>query len=472
MTEWSKSGQSRSFDVAIVGGGVVGCAAFREFTLAGASCVLVERDSDLLNGASKGNSGLLHTGFDAMPGSVEADCMREGHRIYSKIHARLNLPLLATGAVLVAWTAEEQALLPGIVARARANGVSDVREITREALLAREPELSSEARGGILVPGESVIDPWSAPLAYALQALLNGGTALRGTTVTGGRLDAGLWHLATSRGEVRARVVVNCAGNYGDLVEVIARPSPFTIRPRKGQFVVFDKSAAGLVGSIVLPVPNERTKGVVVSRTAYGNLIVGPTAEDQEERRVATVDRDRLAELMTQGHRMVPKLAEHPVTATYAGLRPATTTVKDYVVEVLPERRWLTASGIRSTGLTGSLGIARRLRELYEAHFAALAPLVDPIWPRVPNLAEDRPRAVSLPGRSEIVCHCEGVTRDEIEAALSGPLEARSIGGLKRRTRCMMGRCQGFYCTRRILQLVGRRIPDLTEPPTVQGDAA
>ncbi len=144
--------------------------------------------------------------------------------------------------------------------------------------------------------------------------------------------------------------------------------------------MVFDKSAAGLVESIVLPVPNERTKGIVVSRTAYGNLIVGPTAEDQDERRNPTVDRDRLTELIAQGSRILPGLADHPVTATYAGLRPATTAVKDYVVEALPERRWITASGIRSTGLTGSLGIARRLRGLYEEHFAALAPINDPVY--------------------------------------------------------------------------------------------
>ncbi len=385
MAEWSARVQDGSFDVAIIGGGVVGCAAFREFVLAGARCVLVERDADLINGASKGNSGLLHTGFDAAPGSVEAKCMRLGYRAYLDIRERLNLPLLSTGAVLTAWSADDERRLPLIVAHAHKNGVGNVREISRDELLRREPALSRRARGAVLVPGESVIDPWSAPLAYALQGLLNGGMVVRGAEVTGGALQDGLWRLATSRGEIRARAAVNCAGTCGDLVEAIARPSPFVIRPRKGQFVVFDKSAYGLVRSIVLPVPNERTKGVLVSRTAFGNLIVGPTAEDQDDRRMATVDRARLADLIEQGNHIVPGLSGHPVTAAYAGLRPAIAGAKDYVVEALPERRWLTASGIRSTGLTAALGIARRLRELYETNFGELVPLADPVWPRVPE---------------------------------------------------------------------------------------
>ncbi len=457
MTEQAEPTPAGQFDIAIIGAGVVGCAAFREFVLAGARAVLIERDRDIINGASKGNSAILHTGFDADPGSLEARCMREGHRLYLAIREQLNLPLLRTAAVVVAWNAAEAARLPAIIARAHANGVADVHPLDTEALRAREPELAADAYGGVLVPGESVIDPWSAPLAYALQGLANGGTILRGTEVTGGQRESGGWCLHTETGPVRAEVVVNCSGNHGDLVEAIARPSPFAIRPRKGQFVVFDKSAASLADAIILPVPTERTKGVVVTRTAFGNLLVGPTAEDQEDRRIATVEETALRHLIAQGRRILPALAGHAVTAVYAGLRPAT-QFKDYQVEALPAERWLTASGIRSTGLTAALGIARHLRELYEAHFRALRPLANPLWPPVPNLAEDRPRPYMAAGRSEIVCHCEMVTRDEIEAALAGVLPAATIGGLKRRTRCMMGGCQGFYCSRRVAELVSGQI--------------
>ena len=446
-----------SYDVAIIGAGVVGCAAFREFVLAGARCMLIERDRDIINGASKGNSAILHTGFDAVPGSIEASCMRDGYRQYLAIRERLNLPLLSTGAIVIAWTPEEAARLPEIVARAHANGVTEVRPLTAEEVRVREPLVAPDLHGGVLVPGESVIDPWSAPLAYVLQGLANGGHVLRGVEVTGGTHTGVGWLLHTDAGPVRAGVVVNCAGNYGDLVEAIARPSPFRIRPRKGQFVVFDKPAYRLTNSILLPVPTERTKGVVVTRTAFGNLLVGPTAEDQDERRAATVEQATLEQLVAQGSRILPDLACETVTAVFAGLRPAT-EFKDYQIEALSERRWITVGGIRSTGLTAALGIARHARALYEARFGALHLLNDPVWPTVPNLAEERPRPYAQPGRTEIVCHCELVTRAEIEAALAGPIPAATLGGLKRRTRCMLGRCQGFYCTRRVLELMAGRI--------------
>jgi glycerol-3-phosphate dehydrogenase len=450
------------FDVAIIGAGVVGCAVFRELVLAGLRCVLVERDADIINGASKANSALLHTGFDSVPGSLEASCVRDGYTRYRLIHDRLGLPLLEIGATLLAWSEADLAALPRIIAQARANGVTDIRGIDSDEVLAREPHLARDIRGGIIVPGEAVIDPWSAPLAYALQGLANGGTILRGSEVRSGSLVDGVWTVETINTAIRAGVVINCAGNFGDLVEAIARPSRFEIRPRNGQFVVLDKTASRLAHSILLPVPNDRTKGVVITRTVFGNLLIGPTAEEQSERRFAAVEQATLETLLAEGRRMIPALADEPVTATYAGLRPAT-QFKDYQIEAVPDRRWITVGGIRSTGLTGSLGIAAFVAGLYEQHFEALHPLRDPIWPTVPNLTEGLPRPWMGPTRSEIICHCEMVTRSEIEAAFDGPLPAGDLGGLKRRTRGMMGRCQGFYCTRRVLEIAADRFPGLVE---------
>jgi glycerol-3-phosphate dehydrogenase len=452
-----------AFDVAVIGAGVVGCAVFREFVLAGARTIILERDADFLNGASKGNSGLLHTGFDAQPGTLEAKCVKDGHQRYCEVHERLNLPLRKTGAIVIAWTEDEVAKLPAIMEQARANGV-DVRLMSAAEVRAEAPSLNETAKAGVLVPGESVIDPWSAPLAYLLQGLANGGEVRRDAEVRAGSLADAMWSLSLRDGSViNASVVINCAGNYGDLVEAIARPSPFHIRPRKGQFVVFDKTAFGLAPRILLPVPSARTKGVVVGQSAFGNLIVGPTAEDQDERRLATVEEATLAALVTEGSRIVPALARHAITAVYAGLRPAT-QFKDYQIEALPTERWITVGGIRSTGLTACLGIAHHLRELYEERFGALRGRDTVQWTPVPNLAEDRPRAYQENGRSAIVCHCELVTEGEIKAAFGGPLPVATLGGLRRRTRCMMGRCQGFYCTRRISELAAGRIRELPGP--------
>ena len=449
-----------TYDVAIIGAGVVGCAIFRRLCLGGARTLLLEKGGDILSGASKGNSAMLHTGYDGMADSLELACVRAGYAEYIEIHRHLNLPLLETGGLLVAWEEAEAARLPALLAEAKRNGLADVHAIDAAELRRREPHLGPAALAAVVIPGEHIIDPWSPSLAYVLQGIAHGGEVRRGTAVTGGDRTAAGWRLATSAGPIEAVVVINAAGNYGDLVEAIARPSPFRIKPRKGQFVVFDKPAARLLRSSILPVPTERTKGVMLCRTAFGNVIVGPTAEDQDDRADAGVDAAQLAALIEKGRRILPALADETVTATYAGLRPAT-QFKDYQIEALPDRNWIAVGGIRSTGLTGALGIAQHVAGLYARHFAKLNDNPSPIWTPVPNLAEHLPRSYQQAGYGEVVCHCELVTRSEIEAALTDPLPAGDLGGLKRRTRCMMGRCQGFYCSARVAELAAGRLADL-----------
>ena len=252
------------FDVAIIGAGVVGCALARRFTLAGARVAVVERAADILDGASKANSAILHTGFDAPPGSLEQACIAQGYEEYLRIHPKLGLPLVSSGALVVAWTEEEEAALPSLVAQAQENGVTDVEMLSHSAMRDAEPGLGPGARSAFRVPREYLIDPWSAPFAYMLQAIENGAKLLRGAEVVGGRHD-GHWVLETTKGTVSASMVVNAAGLWGDVIDerLIGRRD-FSIRPRKGQFIVYDKSAAALAAHIILPVPNKVTKGVVV----------------------------------------------------------------------------------------------------------------------------------------------------------------------------------------------------------------
>lgn len=443
------------FDVAVIGGGVVGLALLRRFSMAGLKCILLERGADILSGASKGNSALLHTGFDAPPKSLELGCMQAGYAEYLGIHKKLNLPLIESTGLVVAWNEAELAALPAIVEKAHGNGVADVRMVSTTELRLKEPNLAKTALGGVLVSGEHIIDAWSAPLAYAHQALAHGATILRNAEVTGGDFANGTWTLATRQGGIEAAVVINAAGNFGDLVEAIARPSPFSIKPRKGQFVVFDKPAYKLLRAIILPVPTQRTKGVVAFRTAFGNLAIGPTAEDQDEREIATCDQSGLSLLHSRAVEMVPALKNIGVNAIYAGLRPASEH-KDYVIQAVKESNWITVGGIRSTGLTACLGIADHVSRLYARNFGKLPKKSpEPIWTPVPNLSEDRLRPYMKGG--EIICHCELVTRGEIETALAGPLPAGNMGGLKRRTRATMGRCQGFYCSAHIAEMTKGR---------------
>lgn len=445
------------FDIAVIGGGVVGCAMARRFTLEGARVVLLERGADILSGASKGNSAILHTGFDAPPGSVELACMQEGYQEYLEIHRKMNLPLLETGALVVAWSEEDLARLDGIVAQAHINGVMDTVQVDGKELLAHEPALAHSALGAVRVPGEHLIDPWSAPLAYLRQAALHGAEVRLGTEILGGEFDGECWSLRSADSTLKARTVINCAGLFGDVLEErLLGEASFSIHPRKGQFVVYDKAAARLINHIILPVPNERTKGIVFTRTIFGNLLVGPTAEEQDDRLHAGLETPTLQHLMEAAEQRIPGLVGMPVTATYAGLRPASDK-KEYRIRELAERHWITVGGIRSTGLTAALGIARHVQRLYAQRQTHVAPA--PLqWPQMPNLAEHLPRDWQRPGYGEIVCHCEMVTEREIREALDAPLPPGDFGGLKRRTRACMGRCQGFYCGARVAELSAGRL--------------
>ena len=441
-------------DVAIIGGGVVGCAVARRMALEGASIVLIEKAADILDGASKGNSAILHTGFDAPVGTLEWECVQKGYEEYLAIHESLNLPLLKSGALVAAWTEEEEARFPDILKKGSDNGVLDLKLLSASEALKLEPNLSNNIRAAILVPREFVIDPWSAPLAYLMQALENGGKALFNAGVTGGEFSGSKWRLATPRGTVQAKYVVNSAGLYGDILDQdVLGTSEFTIKPRKGQFVVFDKAANKLVSSIVLPVPTKRTKGIVLFPTIFGNLMVGPTAEEQDSRDDASVDKDILNDLHAQAIKKLPALENIPVTATYAGIRPATERPEYRVIENT-DRNWITLGGIRSTGLTSALGLAQHVHKLLIGQGAEFKPVINPSIPHVPNLAEHLPRDYNNSGYGDIVCHCEMVTQREIKAVLENDLiPAGSLSGLKRRTRVTMGRCQGFYCSARLAEL-------------------
>lgn len=441
------------FDVAVIGGGVVGCATARAFTLAGARVALLERAGDILDGASKANSAILHTGFDATPGTLEHKCVQDGYREYRQIHHDLGLPLEQCGAYVVAWNSEQEDRLETIVEKAHKSAVNDCEIIPAARLLQNEPHLAPTARAAVAVPREAIIDPWSAPYVYLRQALGNGAAVFCHAEVTDGGFDGDNWHLTTARGTLKARQVINCAGLYGDqLDEKLLGSATFAITPRKGQFVVFDKAAANLINAVILPVPTSRTKGVVLFRTVFGNLAVGPTAEDQQSRSDTSTTPDMLEMLVAYGIEKLPGLADIPVTATYAGLRPACAR-HDYQVESRTGKNWITIGAVRSTGLSAALGIARHVLGLYLGQGHDHTPLTSPAIPRANVLAQSGERDWKLPGHGEIVCHCELVTEREINRALHGPLAATSLQGLKRQTRVTMGRCQGFYCSARLAEL-------------------
>lgn len=448
------------FDVAVVGAGVVGAAIARELCRFRLRVAIVEAGDDVGVGASKANTAIWHTGFDADPGSLEAVLLRRSHPLFEEYAAEVGIPLERTGALVVAWDEEQLRRLDEIEARARANGYLRTRRVSPEELSRREPHLGPGARGGLEVPDEGILCPFTTPLAFATQAVANGAALFLRAAVQGARREAGMHVLSTPRGEIAATWVVNAAGLGAERVHRLFGLDTFEIRPRRGELLVFDKFARRLLSHVLLPVPTERTKGVLVAPTVFGNVLLGPTAEDVDDPGATGTTARGLAALVERGRALVPKLVEEEVIAAYAGLRPAT-EVRDYRIEVHPDRRYACAAGIRSTGLSAAMGIAEHVRELLADAGLALEP--DPGFApvRMPWIGEagtrpyQDPAAIADdPDHGRIVCHCERVTRAEILAACRGPIPARSLDGVRRRTRAMLGRCQGFACAEAVTRLL------------------
>jgi glycerol-3-phosphate dehydrogenase len=449
-------------DVVIVGAGVVGTAIARTLARYRLSCVLAEAAPDVGTGTSKANTAILHTGFDAKPGSLESRLLSRGSALLREYAAATGIPVERTGALLIAWTPEQEAALPALAENSRRNGYLAVRRIGAGELYAREPALGPGALGALEIPDEAIICPWTTPLAFATEAVGAGVRLLLGTSVTGVAGADGCYELATTRGALRCRWVVNAAGLGSDVLDRMFGGDGFTIRPRRGELIVFDKLARPLLRSILLPVPTARSKGVLVAPTVYGNVLLGPTAEDVPDRCDTGTTAAGLDALMAAGRRILPALGLEEVTATYAGLRAATEH-PDYQIRVDAARRYACVAGIRSTGLSASLGIAEHVVGLLGEAGLPLRPAAcDVCLPRMPYIGEagrrpyqDAERIAADAAYGQIVCHCERVSLGEVRDALASPVPPADLGGLRRRTRAMNGRCQGFYCAAAVSALFG-----------------
>jgi glycerol-3-phosphate dehydrogenase len=463
------------YDVAIVGAGDVGAAIARELARFELRLALVEAGRDVGAGTSKANTAILHTGFDAKPGTLEARLVARGHDLLMAYAEEVGIPVERTGALLVAWTDEQLGRLPAIRDNARRCGYDRVHEVARDELYRREPHLGPGALGALEVPDEHIVCPFTPPLAFATQAVLAGARLRRSERVTGlRRLPDGGWRLDTSRGSLTARWAINAAGLHSDEVHRMAGYDGFTVTPRRGELIVFDKLSRPLVRHVLLPVPTGTTKGVLVAPTVFGNVMLGPTAVDIGRKDDTSSTAEGIARLQSLGRRIMPELLDHEVTSVYVGLRAATEH-GDYQITVDGERGYACAGGIRSTGLTSSMAIADHLRDqldaaglpLHERH-GGLPAL------RMPNIGEASPRPYAQgeriardPEYGRIVCFCERVTRGEIRDAATSPIPPVDLDGLRRRTRMLMGRCQGFFCGAHVPELLaehtGHEVDELTE---------
>src|SRR5579884_416929 len=452
-------------DALVIGGGVVGCAVLRELSRFQATVALLERQPDICDVTSKANSAIVHTGFDAPPGSVEAGLLARARDLWPGVIEELRIPYLQTGAVMVAAGRQEmEAIRQEIVPKAERNGVT-LSELTADEIMENLPAVTPEVVGGVLVEGEGVIDPFWTTRAYAENAVRNGAQVYLEHGVTGISVHADGVTVETAPGTIfQARIVVNAAGLWSDEVARLAGDNSFRITPRKGQFIITEDDLG--IGQIVLPVPSKISKGILVTPIVFGGTMLGPTAEEVTDKTDLSTTAEGLRRIRQGVAKLVPDAAGASTIRQFAGLRAVSST-GDYIVGPSPTgRRLITVAGIRSTGLSVSPALGRHVAELVrdELNLAARGDF-DPTLPEL--LAEARD------DEGDVICLCRAITRGEILEALRSPLPPATLDGLKRRTGAMLGDCQGNICMPRLIELLRRELgrDPLTLPKNVRGSS-
>ena len=434
-------------DIIVIGGGVVGTAILRELSFYQLTSLLVEKQHDVCEGASKANSGIVHTGFDAPPGSIETSCLRKSQELWPELVEKLKIPFLPCGAVMVATSEEEkQIILAKYIPNAKANGV-EVQWIEREELLEYNPAVTDEAVGGLLVPGESICDPFWTTRAFAELAVLNGAEVKLGAGVTDivSSEDDSYFTVTLDNGEqITTRYIINAAGLWADEMAGLIGDTSFHLYPRKGQFILTEEPIN--ISQIILPVPTPTSKGALVSPVVFGGFLLGPTAEDQDDKWDRSTTTEGIQFVANHCDKLVPNVSKLESIRQFAGLRAVCST-GDFVIrpsEANP--RMIHAAGIRSTGVSASPGIAKLVVEQLEKIGVSLTPKV--------ATTDELPELLQQEETGEIVCLCRSITRNEIMNALERPFTSFTLDGVKRRTGAMLGECQGNGCIPKIIALM------------------
>lgn len=454
----------KSADVVVIGGGIVGTAVLRELSKYDLKCILVEKEPDLAMGTTKANSAILHAGFDAPTGSLKAITNVRGNKLYHELEQELDLDIKWTGSLVAATTDEEMATLQELLERGKANGVEGLKILSREEVLQKEKNLTS-VKGALWAPSAGVCWPFGAALAFARCAVQNGAEVIRDCRVLGFiKEDGRITGVETSKGVIKTKYVVNAAGVYADEIAKLAGDESFTITPRKGEYILFDKTAcSSLVFGVVFPTPTKKSKGILVCTTTHGNTFIGPNAQDMEDKEDHAVTAEGMNEIIASARKLIPNLPMGAAITEFSGLRAVSST-GDFIIGASAVAGLYNAAGMQSPGLTAAPAVAEMLAEAIvkdsgaqaKADFKAELPK-KPVfnrlnWDKQAELIKEN----SLYGR--VICRCETITEAEIVEAIHESCGARTVDGVKRRTRAGMGRCQGGFCGPRVTQILAREL--------------
>ena len=356
-------------DVVVIGAGAVGCAIARELSKYDVKVVVVDKRDDVGGDASKSNSAIIHTGYDAAPGTLESQLVVAANPMYDQLTQDLDIPFKRIGAILPAFTDEQFEQLPAIKEKAFKNHVYDVEYLSKEEILAKEPELNPEVKGGLFIPRESIIDPFILVQALAENANENGVDFMLNTEVTGiNVVDGAIKSVETTAGTIETTYVVNAAALHCDDIAAMVGKADYKVVARRGQFYILDKNTSCKVQNIVLPIPTKVTKGKLMCPTIHGNMLVGPTAEDLPDKVDSSVTTEGLNTIYADVSKMIPRVNIRDTITQYSGLRPNRNPEGLHVDVYDDVKGYVNLSGVRSTGLTLCVAmgkyVAEKLKEI------------------------------------------------------------------------------------------------------------
>lgn len=451
------------YDVIIIGAGVSGAACARELSRYQAKVCVLEKEEDVCCGTSKANSAIVHAGYDAKEGSLMAALNVEGNQMMEALAQELDFPFKRTGSLVVCLRDEDLPNLQVLYERGIKNGVPGLEIITdKKRIYEMEPNLTENVTAVLHAPSGGIVCPFGLNIALAENAYTNGVEFHFNTEVEEIRPTEGGWLLKTGRGVYETRYVVNAAGVYADRFHNMVSASKIHITPRRGDYCLLDKEAGTYVSRTIFALPNEYGKGVLVTPTVHGNLLVGPTAIDIADKEATATTPDGMEELIAKADMNVRNLPMRQVITSFAGLR-AHEAHHEFIIEELADAPgFVDCAGIESPGLSSCPAIGKRVAELLRLKMdlqpdpefnGARKGILDP--ERLSK--EERMELIRRsPEYGNIICRCEMITEGEILDAVRRPLGARSLDGIKRRTRAGMGRCQAGFCTPRTMEILNR----------------
>lgn len=451
------------YDVIIIGAGVCGSAAARELSRYNCKVCVIEKEADVCCGTSKANSGIVHAGYDAKNGSLMARLNVEGNKMMESLSKELDFLYKNTGSLVVCTKESDIERLEALKENGIRNGVENLSVITdREKLFEMEPNLADDVVAALYAPTAGIVCPFNLNIALAENAYTNGVEFFLNTKVEEIKKDGEMWKVETSEGVFEGKCVVNAAGVYADVFHNMVSEEKIHIQARKGEYYLLDKRVSDHVSRTIFALPGKYGKGVLVSPTVEGNLIVGPTAYDIEDKEGIDITQDGLNQVKTKAALSVKNVPLNQVITTFAGLRAHEDGGEFIIGEVKDAEGFFDCAGIESPGLSSCPAIGKYLSGLiseklgldenpgFVAERKGITRIEKLSNEEYSNLIKENPEY------GNIICRCETVSEGQIMEAINRPLGAKTMDGIKRRTRAGAGRCQAGFCSPKVLDIIAR----------------